>query len=74
MNVFAGLKLYGRNPTIAPARAVINIIAINGDSFKENIISIEIHAINVIQDDSPSNPSIKFIAFVIPTNQPIVRI
>ena len=75
MNVFAGLKLNGKNPTIEPANAVINNIAINGDDgFKINIIIREKQEIKVIPDDNPSNPSIKFIAFVIPTIQPIVRI
>ena len=57
---------------MAPANAVINMIAISGDSFSANIISKDIHEINVIPDDNPSNPSIKFIAFVIPTIQPTV--
>ena len=35
--------------------------------FNANIIKRDIHDISEIPDDSPSNPSIKFIAFVIPT-------
>ena len=35
--------------------------------FNANIIKREIQDISEIPDDSPSNPSIKFIAFVIPT-------
>ena len=31
MNVFAGLKLYGKKPTKDPHNAVINIIEINGE-------------------------------------------
>ena len=31
INVFAGLKLKGKNPTSAPANAVINIIDIKGE-------------------------------------------
>ncbi len=63
INVLAGLKLNGKNPTIAPASAVINIIAISGDSFSANIINSDIQDINAIPDDKPSSPSIKFIAF-----------
>ena len=39
INVFAGEKLYGKNPTNAPANAVINTIDISYDSFSTNIIS-----------------------------------
>ena len=74
INVFAGLKLNGKNPVKLPANAVIKIIAINGESFKENIIIKERHAIKVIPEDNPSSPSIRFIALVIPTIQPIVKI
>ena len=74
IKVLAGLKLYGKNPTIAPASAVINTIAINGDSLSENIIKSDMQEISVIPDDKPSSPSIKFIAFVMPTIHPIVRI
>ena len=48
-------------------------MAISGDSFKANIISKDIQEINVIPDDNPSRPSIRFIAFVIPIIQPTVR-
>ena len=75
INVLAGLKLNGKNPTIEPANAVINSIDINGDDgVSKKIISNETHEISVIPDDSPSNPSIKFIAFVIPTIHPTVII
>lgn len=74
IKVFAGLKLYGKNPNIAPASAVINTIAIIGEPFKVNIINKEIHEINVIPEDNPSNPSIKLMAFVIPTIQKTVII
>lgn len=74
INVLAGLKLNGKNPTIEPASAVINNIAIKGEAFKVNIINSEKHEIRVIPEDNPSNPSIKFIAFVIPTIHPIVII
>lgn len=73
INVLAGLKLNGKNPTIEPANAVINNIAISGDDgFKINIINKEKQEISVIPDDNPSKPSIKFMAFVIPTIHPIV--
>ena len=57
-----------------PANAVIYTLAINGDSFNANTIRRDKHEINVTPDDSPSNPSIKFIAFVIPTIQQTVII
>ena len=60
INVLAGLKLNGKNPTIEPANAVINSIDINGDDgVSKKIISNETHEISVIPDDSPSSPSIK---------------
>ncbi len=74
IKVLAGLKLNGKNPTIAPLNAVINKMAINGDLFKVNIINKEMHEIKLIPDDKPSKPSIKLIALVIPIIQPIVRI
>lgn len=74
IKVLAGLKLNGKKPANAPANAVIMIIAINGDSFKEKIINNEIQDIIVIPEDSPSNPSIRLMAFVIPTIHPIVNI
>ena len=64
----------GKNPTIAPANAVINTIAISGELFNENIISNDKHDIKQTPEESPSNPSIRLIAFVIPTIQQIVRI
>ena len=72
MKVFAGVKLKGINPSNAPARAVIKIIAIKGESFRAKIISKDRQDITPIPAESPSNPSIKFIAFVIPTIQIIV--
>ena len=56
------------------AKAVVNIIAINGELFNEKIIISDKHEISVIPEDSPSNPSIKLMAFVIPTIHPTVRI
>jgi len=74
IKVFAGVKLNGKKPTIAPANAVISKIEIKDDSFNVNIINNEKQDINVIPEESPSKPSIKFIAFVIPIIQPIVII
>ncbi len=71
--VFAGLKLNGKNPVNAPASAVISNIAIKGESFSENIIRSDKQDIKVIPEESPSSPSIRFIAFVIPTIHPTVR-
>ena len=42
INVFAGAKLNGKNPTNAPANAVINTIDINGEPFNTNIINNDI--------------------------------
>ena len=72
INVFAGEKLNGKNPTNAPASAVINIIATIGEPFNTNIINNDTADITDIPADSPSNPSIKFIAFVTPTIHIIV--
>ena len=74
INVFAGFTLNGKKPPIAPAKAVIKIIDINGESFVENIISKLMQDISDTPEDRPSSPSIKLIAFVIPTIQPIVSI
>ena len=74
IKVLAGLKLNGKNPTNAPAKAVIKIIEIKGEPFNENIIIKDIHDISDIPVESPSNPSIKLIAFVIPIIHPTVRI
>ena len=64
INVFAGVKLKGKNPTSAPAKAVINIIDINDEPFNTNITNNDIADITDIPDDNPSRPSIKLIAFV----------
>ena len=72
INVFAGVKLNGKNPTNAPANAVINTMDINDEPFNTNITSSDIADIIDIPDDNPSNPSIKFIAFVTTIIHPIV--
>lgn len=74
INVFAGLKLKGKNPTIAPANAVISTIDIKGEPFKAKTIRSDKHDISVTPDDNPSSPSIKLIALVIPIIQHIVNI
>ena len=74
INVFAGLKLNGKKPTIAPANAVIKTIAIKGEPLSAKTISNDKHEIKVTPEDNPSSPSIKFIALVIPTIQHTVRI
>lgn len=74
IKVLAGLKLKGKNPTMAPPNAVISKIAINGDWFKVKIINKEIQEIRDIPEDSPSSPSIKLMALVIPIIQQTVRI
>ena len=73
-NVLAGLKLNGKNPTIPPARAVINIIDNIDEPFVANIINSDIQDISEIPEDKPSSPSIRLIALVIPTIHPIVSI
>ena len=71
-NVFAGVKLNGKNPTKAPAKAVINTTDINAEPFNTNITISEIADITAIPEDNPSKPSIKFIAFVTITIHAIV--
>lgn len=73
INVLAGAKLNGRNPTNDPANAVINRIEISGDSLSTNIINKETADITEIPADNPSNPSIKLMALVTPTIHPIVK-
>ena len=72
IKVLAGLKLNGKNPASAPAKAVIISMAIIGEPFKEKIINSDKQDINEIPEESPSNPSIRLIAFVIPTIHPKV--
>ena len=74
INVFAGLKLNGKNPKIAPANAVVKIIANNGEPLSANIIINETHDTRDIPEDNPSSPSIKFIALVTPIIQHTVII
>ena len=74
IKVLAGAKLNGRNPTNAPAKAVISKIDISGEPFSTNIINNDTADITEIPADKPSNPSIKLIALVTPTIQPIVKI
>lgn len=53
INVFAGEKLKGKNPTKAPAKEVINNIETNGDPFNTNIINNETEEITEIPEDNP---------------------
>lgn len=53
INVFAGLKLYGKNPTIPPANAVIKIIGHIVAPFNAKIINNDKHEINEIPEDNP---------------------
>ena len=53
INVLAGLKLYGKNPTNEPHNAVIRIMEIIGDPFKENIIKSETQEIIEIPKYGP---------------------
>lgn len=73
INVFAGLKLNGKNPKVAPDKADIRIIAAISAPFKAKIIRSDTVDIPDIPADRPSKPSIKFIAFVTPTIQQIVN-
>ncbi len=68
MKIFAGLKLKGKNPSEAPAiiahcitmKSCPNLAAVN-----KRVVA----AMLATPEASPSSPSIKFIVFVIPTNQ-----
>ena len=52
INVFAGAKLNGKNPTNAPANAVINKIEISGEPFNTNIINNDTADMTEIPADS----------------------
>ena len=73
IKVLAGLKLNGKNPTIAPPNAAIKSTAIKGDLLSVKIINKEKQEIKVIPEDNPSKPSIKLMALVTPIIQQIVR-
>ena len=53
IKVFAGAKLNGKNPTKAPASAVINKMEINGEPFNTKIIISETADITDIPADKP---------------------
>ena len=71
INIFAGLKLYGKNPNPAPATAAVKMATLR-------LSLIKVNASNAIEDieetptAKPSNPSSKFTALHIPTIQNIV--
>ena len=66
IKIFAGLKLYGKNPNPAPARAAAIIATLR---FLETIVSDKsvTDAIDETPTASPSRPSIRLTAFVTPT-------
>ena len=74
INVLAGEKLNGKNPTSAPAKAVIKITDTIDEPLSTNIISNDTADITDIPEDNPSKPSIKLIAFVTITTHAIVKI
>ena len=51
IKVLAGLKLNGKNPASAPAKAVIISMAIIGEPFKEKIINSDKQDINEIPEE-----------------------
>ena len=69
IKVLAGLKLYGKNPINPPSSAATKTIAISLAPFKIKITSNDNVEIAETPVARPSNPSIKFIAFVTPTSQ-----
>ena len=64
MNIFAGLKLYGRNPSAAPAIAIIASVGTYCPWIYATY-PIQSADIAAIPAASPSSPSIRFTAFVI---------
>lgn len=69
IKVFAGLKLYGKNPSVEPTSTAVITIASKLAEVVIKIISSAVAEIADIPAASPSNPSIKFIALVIPIIQ-----
>jgi hypothetical protein len=64
-NILAGLKLYLRNPSREPTNKIV-ILAVARSPRKIAIGAIVNAAIIATPDASPSRPSIRFRAFVIP--------
>ena len=74
IKIFAGLKLYVKNANIEPARinAISALIALGGviaTAIKPNVIELTV----TTEPASPSTPSMKFTALLIPTIHKIVR-
>jgi hypothetical protein len=72
MNILAGLKLYGKKPKVDPAIRLANV-AIPKCPYNTATTTKDRLDINDTPAASPSNPSIKFNVFVIPTIQKNVR-
>ena len=73
INVFAGEKLNGKNPTSAPASAVIKTIDTSGEPFKTNITNNDTADMTEIPAANPSKPSIRLMQFIIDTINIIVN-
>jgi len=71
IKIFAGLKLKIRKPNVL-AKRIDPIITTNGLGIKIAIMEMVINAMEETPAAKPSNPSIKLIAFVIPTIHKIV--
>ena len=71
MKILAGLRLYGIKPMHAPASAAI-VMAIGMLPVSNATASMVIAAMDETPTASPSRPSIRFTAFVMPTIQIIV--
>ncbi len=68
MKIFAGLKLKGRNPREAPA-IIAHCITIKSCPNLAAVNKRVVAAMLATPEARPSSPSIKFMVFVIPTNQ-----
>ena len=73
ISIFAGLKLYLRNPKLAPVNEA-HIIANSTWPFIKLIKNTPKEKINEVPEANPSKPSIQFIELVIPTIQKEVKI
>ena len=73
ISIFAGLKLYLRNPKLAPVKEA-HIIANSTWPFIKLIRNTPNEKINDIPEANPSKPSIQLIELIIPTIQREVKI
>src|SRR5580698_11120605 len=62
----AGLKLYGKKPSAEPAKAMTTS-ATTGFPCNTEIAKMKMLEIAATPDSNPSSPSIKLIAFIMPT-------